>query len=308
MSSVKVWAIAAVATLVGTSANAADMPYPAPMPVMQPICVPRSQAPMFPGVPICLEEEFSSWYLRGDIGMSNQQVKSLSNFLYAGNSVVPVGIGFDSAPLFGLGFGYQYNDWMRFDVTGEFRGRANFHGLDIVNASYTDEYRASKSEWLFLANAYVDLGTWWCTTPFVGVGVGFSRNTISNFLDTCTTCPGGGVAFAATESQWNFAWALHAGLAFKATPTMTVELAYRYVSLGDATSGDIITYQGTNNVFNPMQFKDITSHDFKVGLRFVCCDIMPSPPQVVYQQPPPQYYMPPPPQYYAPPPPLMRKG
>jgi opacity protein-like surface antigen len=308
MRRAKVWAIA-VATLASTGANAADMPVqlPMPPPVMQPVCVPRAQAPMYPGVPICIEEEFNSWYLRGDIGMSNQQVGSLSNFLYAGNSVVPVGMGFDSAPFFGLGFGYQYNDWLRFDVTGEFRGRANFHGLDIVNATFTDEYRASKSEWLFLANAYADLGTWWCVTPFVGLGVGFSRNTISSFLDVNT--PFGGVAFGAAESQWSFAWALHAGLAIKATPTMTVELAYRYVSLGDAQSGDIITFTGTNNFFNPMLFKSISSHDFKLGLRFVCCDVAPSPPppppQYVYQQP--QFYVPPP--VYAPPPaPIMRKG
>jgi hypothetical protein len=25
---------------------------------------------------------------------------------------------------------------------------------------------------VFLANGYVDLGTWWCFTPFIGAGVG----------------------------------------------------------------------------------------------------------------------------------------
>jgi opacity protein-like surface antigen len=296
MSSVKVWALVVVTTLVGTSARAADMPYqiPMPMPVpMQPVCVPRAQAPMYPG----------------DIGMSNQQVGKLDNFLYAGNTIEPIGMGFDSAPIFGLGIGYQYNEWLRFDVTAEYRGRANFHGLDIVNRTYTDEYHASKSEWLFLANIYADLGTWWCVTPFVGLGLGFSRNTISSFLDVNT--PNNGVAFAAAESQWSFAWAIHAGLAVKATPNMTVELSYRYVNLGDATSGDIITYQGTNNFFNPMLFKNISSHDFRLGLRFMCCDVAPPappPPQMVYQ-PQPQLYVPAP--VYAPPPPpppLMRKG
>jgi opacity protein-like surface antigen len=311
MSSVKVWATVLVAALAGTSAKAADMPYqppPMPMPVpMQPVCVPRAQAPMYPGVPICAEEElFSSWYLRGDIVMSNQQVGSLDNFLYAGNMIQPVGMGFDSAPIFGIGVGYQYNDWMRFDLTAEYRGKANFHGLDIVNRTFTDEYHASKSEWLFLANAYLDLGTWWCVTPFVGLGLGFSRNTISSFLDINT--PFNGVAFAAAESQWSFAWALHAGLAVKATPNMTFEFSYRYVSLGDATTGDIMTYTGTNNFFNPMLFKNISSHDFRLGMRFTCCDLPaapPPPPQMVYQ-PQPQLYVPPP--VYAPPPPLMRKG
>ncbi|MEA2975809.1 MAG: hypothetical protein QOF19_1329 [Alphaproteobacteria bacterium] len=309
MRRASVWAVAAAtltgATMLASTADAADMPMQMPMPpVMQPVCVPRSQAQMYPGIPLCMEEDFSTWYLRGDIGMSTQQVSSLNNLLYAGNSVVPVGMGFDSAPFFGLGVGYQYNEWLRFDVTGEYRGKANFHGLDIVNAAYTDEYRASKSEFLVLANAYADLGTWWCITPFVGLGVGFTRNTISSFLDVNT--PLNGVAFGAAASQIGFAWALHAGLAFKATPSMTVELAYRYVNLGDAQSGDLVTYTGTNNFNNPMQFKSISSHDLKLGVRFVCCDVpapLPPQPQMIYQQP--QVYAP---QVYAPPPPLIRKG
>jgi opacity protein-like surface antigen len=300
MRSVKASAIAGAVALVSTAAIAADMPYQPPMPAPQPICVPRAQAYLWPGVPICLEEEFNNWYLRGDIGMSSQQLKGLDNLLYAGNSINAVGMGFDSAPFFGLGVGYNYNDWLRLDLTGEYRGRANFHGLDIINGgAYTDEYHASKSEWLFLANAYADLGTWWCVTPFLGAGVGFSRNTIHSFQDINT--PLNGVAFGADQSKWNFAWALHAGFGVKVSQSTTLEFAYRYTSLGDATSGDLITYTGTNQFNNPMLFKGLTSHDFKVGVRFVCCDVSPALPlppqqQVYYQpqplQPPPTYVQP----------------
>ncbi|MBV9954887.1 MAG: outer membrane beta-barrel protein, partial [Pseudolabrys sp.] len=126
----------------------------------------------------------ASWYLRGDIGFSNQQVKSLDNDLSVpGTFNAPNGYGFDAAGIFGIGVGYYWNDWLRLDLTGEYRGRANFHGLEIFNAGYTDDYHGSKSEWLFLANAYVDLGTWYNITPFVGVGAGFARITIHNFVD-----------------------------------------------------------------------------------------------------------------------------
>ena len=178
---------------------------------------------------------------------------------------------FDSAPIFGLGLGYQFNNWLRADVTGEYRGKSNFHGYDIVYAggnTYTDEYRGSKSEWLVLANVYADLGTWGAFTPFVGVGIGGSWNTISNFMDICTTCPGGGVAHGVSASKANFAWAAHAGVAYKVTNNVTIEFAYRYVDLGDALSGDLVTYLGQNNVNNPMHFRNITSHDFKFGVRW----------------------------------------
>jgi opacity protein-like surface antigen len=282
---VALWAVAGAATLTASVANAADYSPPPP----QPICVPRSQANMWPGVPICVEE-FSGWYLRGDIGITNQRVDKLENALLPA-STHHVNAEFDSAGLFGIGAGYQFNNWLRFDVTGEYRGNSDFTGLDIVRiggSTFTDEYRAKKSEWLFLANAYLDLGTWWCVTPFVGAGIGVSRVNISSFVDVNT--PNLGVAYGATEAKWNLAWALHAGLAFQATNNLAIELAYRYTHLGDGIAGDAVTYTGTNSFNNPTTFKDITSHDLKLGLRWTCCDTEP----------------PPPPQVSAPP--IMRKG
>jgi opacity protein-like surface antigen len=77
-------------------------------------------------VPPPVVEEFSSWYLRGDIGFSNQSVGSIWNRNYANyDSDVNIDRSFDAAPLFGIGIGYNFNDWLRFDLTGEYRGKAN---------------------------------------------------------------------------------------------------------------------------------------------------------------------------------------
>ena len=265
MGSVKSVLLAGAAAIFCNAAIAADLPMP----------------PMFHPSP---SEDFSSWYLRGDIGMTNQRVKRLDNVLYStANSVVPIGMGFDSSPLFGLGVGYQFNNWLRFDVTGEYRGAASFHGLDIVNGNSTDEYRARKSEWVALVNAYADLGTWWNVTPFVGAGIGATYNRISGFLDVNT--PANGVAFGADTGKWQLAWALYGGLGFKVTNALTLELAYRYINLGDAQSGDLITFNGVNNVNNPMHFRDITSHDLKLGLRWLL-DPEPAAPKPMFVPPP----------------------
>ena len=282
------WALGAGLVLAATAAHAADYSPPQPVIIPQPVI-----------------EEYSAWYLRGDIGFTNQSVRNLTNIQDANNSVQDFGDGFDASPLFGLGVGYYANDWLRFDVTGEYRSKANFHGAQVINdgtTPFTDEYSASKSEWLFLANAYVDLGTWNNFTPFVGAGVGMSRNTISSFRDINT--PRAGVAFADDASKWNFAWALHAGVAYKISKDLSLELSYRYVDLGDAQSGDIFTYLGQNNVNNPMMFHHLTSQDVRLGLRmnFEALDFgghhqYYAPPQVY--APPPQYA--PQPQYqYAP--------
>lgn len=297
----------AIASLAATAAQAADY---TPLPCYDAAVIASGRAP--PGAVPCytppppvVVEEFSGWYLRGDIGMSNQQVKSLDNS--AGLAPIESSYGFDSAPIFGIGFGYYFNDWLRFDVTGEYRGRANFHGSEKFNTgggNFTDEYSGSKSEWLFLANAYVDLGTWNNITPFVGAGAGVSRIALYNFQDVCHGCGGNpannGVSFASDTTKWNFAWALHAGLAYKVSKNFTVELAYRYVDLGKATTGNWVSYDNNQNIAGST-FNRITSHDVKLGLRFNLDGFetfsRPAPvyyaPAPVYTAPPPVYVQPP---------------
>ncbi len=36
------------------------------------------------------------------------------------------------AGIFGLGVGYQFNNWFRGDITGQYRGKSNFKGLDML--------------------------------------------------------------------------------------------------------------------------------------------------------------------------------
>ncbi|HEV1999129.1 MAG TPA: outer membrane beta-barrel protein [Xanthobacteraceae bacterium] len=220
--------------------------------------------------------EFGGWYLRGDIGMTNQQFRRLENISFAGApgfSFLDKG-GFESGPLFGLGIGYQYNSWLRFDITGEYRGKVGFSALDrYTNPArttfFTNDYRSTKSEWVFLANAYADLGTWYGVTPFVGAGVGFAMNRIDHFRDTNVIAGGGGWADGASKT--NLAWALHAGLAYRVTPNFTVELAYRFLWLGDAQTGTLVNLDPTvpcATTCQPMHFRDIYSHDLKLGMRW----------------------------------------
>lgn len=219
----------------------ADMPVPAPI------------------------EEFGAWYLRGDIGITNQQVHKLDSPAFT-PAVTVLQKGFDSAGLFGLGFGYQYNSWFQFDVTGEYRANANFNGMDTFVVA-ANQYRGSKNEWLFLANAYFDLGTWYSITPFIGAGIGFDRLTIGNFTDTNVV--DGAIGYSNSNSKWNFAWALHAGLSYRVTPNFIVELAYRYVNLGNGSTKDLVGFDGTNPTFNPIEFKNVDSHDIKLGVRWM---------------------------------------
>jgi opacity protein-like surface antigen len=272
MRSVKSLIAAGAATLLSSAAFAADMAI-APPPYAPPVV-----------------EDFGGWYLRGDIGFSNQRVKTKEWHSYSSLLSLEQDNGFDTAGIFGVGVGYRFNNWFRADVIGQYRGNSNLHSTDRfvysdagVPTAGVDTYTGSKSEWLVLANAYADLGTWWCVTPFIGAGVGFSQNTISHYVDN--NIPVLGVATAPSASKWNFAWALHTGLAYRVTPNFTVEMGYSYVNLGDATTGVVSDFTGLANN-NRMGFKDITSHDLKLGVRWDLAS----------------------PQVYVPPPPLVTKG
>ncbi|WP_292514199.1 outer membrane beta-barrel protein [Methylobacterium sp.] len=242
-----------------SGASAADLMTPLPAPELRPT----------------IDEFGSGFYLRGDIGLSTQGVGRLTDSLNALGTIEKINLDFASAPFVGVGFGQQFNRWVRGDVTAEYRGKATFLGLDryrdgSLPLGYgTNEYTATKRELVFLANGYTDLGTFYGITPFVGAGIGTSYNTIDNFKDTNTVTQG--VAYAKSNSKLNLAWALYAGLAYDVTPNLKLEFAYRYLNLGDAKTGSIYTYDGRCALSgcDTATFKSIDSHDVKVGARWL---------------------------------------
>jgi opacity protein-like surface antigen len=211
--------------------------------------------------------DVGGWYLRGHIGVSNQKVRRLDNALFD-ESVIVSEKDFDAAVFFGGGVGYQVNRWVRFDVTAEYRHDSKFNGFDTYTAfgGGTNDYSAKKKEYLFLANAYVDIGTWYGITPYLGAGIGGTRLTIGDLTDINAVTAGGGTA--GSNSEWNLAWALYAGFGYQLTENWTVDLGYRYLHLGDGSTGDIVNFDGTNAVFNPLEFNDVSSHDIMIGLRY----------------------------------------
>src|ERR1700754_938914 len=124
MRSVKSLLAAGAATLISSMAFAADMPIAAPPPMYAPPAPPA---------------DFGGWYLRGDIGMTNQSVKKIDSNTAQTFPTTAVD----------LGVGYRFNSWFRVDAIGQYRGKANLHGSDNVVLGPTDfeanNYSGSKS-------------------------------------------------------------------------------------------------------------------------------------------------------------------
>lgn len=252
------------------SVHAADLPLP---PAMEPLPVEQV--------------EFGGWYLRGDVGVgiaSKPEIRSS----FSADVVVP-SPRFDEerlgdAAFVGAGLGYQFNHWLRFDATGEYRTSQSLNSIQSYNAGAFfipptnerafDLYAGNVQSSVFLANAYVDIGTWHGITPFFGGGIGGSYNRVYGLSDVGVGGPGGfgngGFGFAKTRSTWDLAYAGMAGLSYAVTPNLKLELAYRYLNMGSATSAPITC---TTGCANEVQKIKLEAQDIKLGMRWMFTDV-----------------------------------
>lgn len=288
MGSQKVWALAGVAALlVSNTAIAADLLPPPP--VIEP--------------PPVHEPIGSGWYLRGDVGVGIYQEPELE----LANIGTPYDFAFvqedlGATGLLGIGVGYRLNSWFRFDVTGEYRFGATLNGVDRVSYNVSpgvdirqsNAYSGETSSFVGLVNAYIDLGTWWCLTPFVGVGLGFANNYLDSLVDhssqytfdlatgNITGFWGAPTGYFQDGSRTNFAWALHAGVGYEVNPNLTLELAYRYINLGKFESGQLFGPISGQPQNNRLAAKEVDAHDVKIAMRWTfgdpnCCSTPPEP-------------------------------
>jgi opacity protein-like surface antigen len=143
-------ALAAIAAAFSGWAKAADLP-PAP-----------SLPPASGG-----EEEFSGWYLRGDVG-GGVNAASPKLEIAPGPLAGPIvtqSVFSPSLSPFGMvdvGAGYQFNPWFRVDGTLEYRGGASLQSLYTITdpaspyfggpLQYADFYRANVASLISLLN------------------------------------------------------------------------------------------------------------------------------------------------------------
>ena len=86
---------------------------------------------------------------------------------------------------------------------------------------------------MFSDQCLVDLGTWWCLTPFVGAGIGGAYNQLA--ISSISTRTNGGYGFGRNSAEWHMAYALYAGLAYNVSKSLKIDFSYRYLNYGSIT-------------------------------------------------------------------------
>lgn len=189
-------------------------------------------------------EVSTGWYLRGDVayrlgrsgGMQPSALPATTSEKLGNSAVAGIGAGIKS-------------DWLRTDFTADI-------GTSMKYEAQPGNTSAKVSASTFMFNGYLDLGTWYRATPYIGAGAGAARVSISDY--TSTVYPPLGSADA-TQTKWNFAYAGMAGIAYGISPNTMVDLGYRYINLGDVSTG---------NATGSMTLKRVAAHEVRVGLRW----------------------------------------
>ncbi|WP_350335154.1 outer membrane protein [Coralliovum pocilloporae] len=230
---------AAMLAVVPVAASAADLPEP-------------------PIVDIDFEES-GTWYLRGDVGFVYQSTDS--DFTNPSTRVDIFWEDLDHTFVIGAGIGYQVNEWFRTDVTVDYRVDASFYGLAVcttVGCSGFSQEKSSIESYTLLWNAYLEYEVLEGLRPYIGGGIGAAYVNVGNHFGVN---PDGSSTPFGGDGQWNFAWALMAGVSLDVTENLLLDANYRYVNLGEVSSAD----DGFGGQIN---HEDIDAHEVRVGFRY----------------------------------------
>jgi opacity protein-like surface antigen len=236
------------------------------------------------------EPAFSSgWYLRGDVGIGLMQKGSWAETTIDSGLYAPSGWDsrkLDNVAIFGVGAGYQINEYLRGDVTVQYRTRSKVSGVNSITDTWNTTTPQTPGGWkdridgkldsfVVMANGYADLGRFSGFTPYVGAGIGVAYNRLSQIDDYGVGTGNAGASGSyGSSSNGSFAWALHGGFAYDLTQNLKMDLGYTYMNLGEARSGDLRC--GVPCSGGSLRIKDITSHDIHLGLRYVFSEPAPT--------------------------------
>ena len=237
MTWLKIFGAVGVVAVQVTSAMAADVPV---------------KAPPAPATELVLPDLTNyGWYVRGDLGYSWGR---LGHAEAATGFASPTDDKVGNTLYGSIGAGFK-GQWLRTDVTIDYHAPLKYEGTVATAGDVSAKISALGA----LFNGYIDLGTWYGVTPYIGAGAGVAYIRAFDYASTVAPPFTGG-----DHNQWNFSWALMAGLGYAILPNLMLDLGYRYLNLGDVkTEAD---------AFGAMTFKEVAAHEVRVGLRWTFDD------------------------------------
>ena len=151
---------------------------------------------------------------------------------------------------------------------------AQRNGFKYATTGVTDSnlrYKADVESLAVLINGYFNaqplsiIQT--SVTPYLGVGVGFSRNKMGA-VDITQINDGVSLGNAASNTETEFAYKLALGTLINLSDNVSVDLNYQYVDLGKIKSGTNLSFD-SRNLNAPFSGPEITSSELNIGLQII---------------------------------------
>jgi OmpA-OmpF porin, OOP family len=184
---------------------------------------------------------FAAPYLSGNIGFVSVEDASVTDPNLSALGLMGVKFSLDSSAVFSLAAGSEIADGIR--IEAEFSYRNN----DIDSISASDGFTSASipvngeiKAISLMANLIKDINTNSIITPFLGLGIGFSKIDAELEGDS--------------EDDTVFAYQAIVGAGFKVNETTSIDVSYRYFA---TTDPDL---DGTKI--------DYATHNFMAGVRF----------------------------------------
>ena len=128
---------------------------------------------------------------------------------------------------FGIGFGYRITEAFRADLTYHRRTGYELKGADAAGTSFDPDVKSDT----IMANGYYDLPvTWKSVRPYIGAGIGRSRNEMDPIRWNDPGCCSGTLTGGKTTST---AWQATLGADVTLAKNWILEIFYRYSDLGE---------------------------------------------------------------------------
>ena len=154
---------------------------------------------------------------------------------------------------------YTYKDKATFapNISSAIFNGVELQALEGFPSLFVNELRTQS----LMLNGYYDFKNKSKFTPYLSAGVGVSR--IENKVSINPEFFGDSENIT-TDTNNNFTWTAGAGIAYKVTENVALDLAYRYVDAGETDVSQ--SFEGIG--IKLKNTADLVSHDYSLGVRY----------------------------------------
>lgn len=213
------------------------------------------------------------WYFRADFaaGLGAQPSVSAVGTPFAGGTIGAASgtLSKDFEPSFvgGVGVGYVWGPNIRTDFTVDIHSimQAQYTGsLAYGGGTVTFDDKTKFMSTILLINGYYDFRTGTPFTPYLGGGVGFAVNQLTQDITVTDTGVSGNAIAGSRSTDIGFAGAAMAGLTWEINSFFALDVNYRFLHIAGS---DVTTpvYTGSSKV----EIGDLNEHQIRAGFRFM---------------------------------------